>query len=154
MAVQEQVSRPAPFVEKLGTNLAENILAQQGVPVVTQGLGALGAMAQPEKQDFETQEQFDTRKNLFEAQQRAALGFEQRQQALAGLAPQVAAQDALQQQAQTIAQQGVGSFAPFLQQAQAAGAAAPRNIRWGRIRSSCISTRCTRFYVTVSSTSN
>ena len=124
MAVQEQVSRPAPFVEKLGTNLAENILAQQGVPVVTQGLGALGAMAQPEKQDFETQEQFDTRKNLFEAQQRAALGFEQRQQALAGLAPQVAAQDALQQQAQTIAQQGVGSFAPFLQQAQAAGAAA------------------------------
>ena len=32
MAVTEQVSRPAPFVEKLGTNLAENVLAQQGVP--------------------------------------------------------------------------------------------------------------------------
>ena len=120
MATETVVQRPAPFVEKLGTNLAENVLAQQGVPVVTQGLAALGPMAQPTKQDFETAEQFKTRQDLFDAQQRAALGFEQRQQALAGLAPQVAAQDALQQQAQTIAQQGVGSFAPFLQQAQAA----------------------------------
>jgi hypothetical protein len=120
MATETVVQRPAPFVEKLGTNLAENVLAQQGVPVVTQGLAALGPMAQPTKQDFETDEQFKTRQDLFGAQQRAALGFEQRQQALAGLAPQVAAQDALQQQAQTIAQQGVGSFAPFLQQAQAA----------------------------------
>ena len=129
MAVQEQISRPAPFVEKLGTNLAENILAQQGVPVVTQGLGALGAMAQPDKQAFETDEQFKTRQDLFAAQQRAALGFEQRQQALAGLAPQVAAQDALQQRAQTIAearagQTGLAAFQPFLDQAQAAATAA------------------------------
>jgi len=129
MAVQEQISRPAPFVEKLGTNLAENILAQQGVPVVTQGLGALGAMAQPDKQAFETDEQFKTRQDLFAAQQRAALGFEQRQQALAGLAPQVAAQDALQQRAQTIAearagQTGLAAFQPFLDQAQAAATTA------------------------------
>ena len=46
MAVQESVTRPAPFVEKLGVNLAENVLAQQGVPVVTQGLGALQQAAQ------------------------------------------------------------------------------------------------------------
>ena len=129
MAVQEQISRPAPFVEKLGTNLAENILAQQGVPVVTQGLGALGAMAQPDKQAFETDEQFKTRQDLFAAQQRAALGFEQRQQALAGLAPQVAAQDALQQRAQTIAEAqagttGLAAFQPFLDQAQAAATTA------------------------------
>ena len=125
MAVQEQISRPAPFVEKLGTNLAENILAQQGVPVVTRGLGALGAMAQPDKQDFEKDEQFKTRQDLFAAQQRAALGFEQRQQALAGLAPQVAAQDALQQRAQTIAETqagttGLAAFQPFLDKAQQA----------------------------------
>jgi len=129
MAVQEQISRPAPFVEKLGTNLAENILAQQGVPVVTQGLGALGAMAQPDQQKFETDEQFKTRQDLFKAQQRAALGFEQRQQALAGLAPQVAGQDALQQRAQSIAearagQTGLAAFQPFLDKAQAAGTAA------------------------------
>jgi len=130
MAVTEQVSRPAPFVEKLGTNLAENVLAQQGVPVVTQGLGALGTMAQPDKQAFETDDQFKARQDLFGAQQRAALGFEQRQQALAGLAPQVAQQDALQGTAQDIAkaaagvgtaQEGLGSFQPFLQQAQTAG---------------------------------
>ena len=36
-----------------------------------------------------------------------------RQQNLAGLAPQVAGQDALQQQAQTLATQGVGSLSTF-----------------------------------------
>ena len=125
MATQTTIARPAPFVEKLGTNLAENVLAQQGTPIVTQGLGALGAMAQPDKQDFETDEQFKTRQDLFAAQQRAALGFEQRQQALAGLAPTVAAQDALQQQAQTLATgaagtTGIASFQPFLDKAQTA----------------------------------
>ena len=39
-------------------------------------------------------------------------------------APQVQGQDALQTQAQNLATQGVGSFAPFLQQAQTAGTAA------------------------------
>ena len=82
-------------------------------------------MAQPDKQDFETDEQFKTRQDLFAAQQRAALGFEQRQQALAGLAPQVAGQDALQQRAQSIAearagQTGLAAFQPFLDKAQAA----------------------------------
>ena len=125
MATQTTIARPAPFVEKLGPNLAENVLAQQGTPIVPQGLGALGAMAQPDKQDFETDEQFKTRQDLFAAQQRAALGFEQRQQALAGLAPTVAAQDALQQQAQTLATgaagtTGIASFQPFLDKAQAA----------------------------------
>ena len=125
MATQTTIARPAPFVEKLGTNLAENVLAQQGTPIVTQGLGALGAMAQPDQQKFETDEQFKTRQDLFAAQQRAALGFEQRQQALAGLAPTVAAQDALQQQAQTLATgaagtTGIASFQPFLDKAQAA----------------------------------
>ena len=122
MATETVIQRPAPFIEKLGTNLAENILAQQGTPVVTGGLGSLGAMAQPDKQDFETDKQFEKRKELFDAQRRAALGFEQRQQALKGLAPEVAKQDQLQKDAQDLATQGVGSFAPFLQKAQAAAA--------------------------------
>ena len=50
--------------------------------------------------------------------------FTTRQQNLAGIAPQVAGQDALQQQAQTLAQQGIGSFQPFLQSAQAQAALA------------------------------
>ena len=111
MAVTEQVSRPAPFVEKLGTNLAENVLAQQGVPIVTGGLGSISQLG-GESAD------------LFKARQDAAQAFDVRKQSLAGLAPQVAGQDALQTQAQNLATQGVGSFAPFLQQAQTAGTAA------------------------------
>ena len=111
MAVTEQVSRPAPFVEKLGTNLAENVLAQQGVPIVTGGLGSISQLAGEDA-------------GLFAARQKAAQAFDVRKQSLAGLAPQVAGQDALQTQAQNLATQGVGSFEPFLQQAQTAGTAA------------------------------
>ena len=111
MAVTEQVSRPAPFVEKLGSNLAENVLAQQGVPIVTGGLGSISQGAAESAE-------------AFKARQDAAQAFDVRKQSLAGLAPQVAGQDALQTQAQNLATQGVGSFAPFLQQAQTAGTAA------------------------------
>ena len=111
MAITEQVSRPAPFVEKLGTNLAENVLAQQGVPIVTGGLGSISQLG------GETAD-------AFKARQDAAQAFDVRKQSLAGLAPTVAGQDALQTQAQNLATQGVGSFAPFLQQAQTAGTAA------------------------------
>ena len=111
MATTEQVSRPAPFVEKLGTNLAENVLAQQGVPIVTGGLGSISQLG-GESAD------------AFKARQDAAQAFDVRKQSLAGLAPQVAGQDALQTQAQNLATQGVGSFAPFLQEAQTAGTAA------------------------------
>jgi len=107
MAVTEQVSRPAPFVEKLGTNLAENVLAQQGIPVVAPGTGGLSQLA------GETAEGFAAR-------QQAAQAFDVRKQSLAGLAPTVAGQDPLQQQAQTLATQGIGSYQPFVQAAQAA----------------------------------
>jgi hypothetical protein len=142
MAVTEQISRPAPFVEKLGTNLAENVLAQQGTPVVSQGLASLGTMAQPDKQDFETDKQFEKRQELFGAQQRAALGFEQRQQALAGLAPQVAGQDQLQKDAQDLAVQGLGSFEPFL---QTAGTQAGEASRLGGAAETALGTAASTF---------
>ena len=118
MATETTISRPAPFVEDIGKDLSKQVLAQTTVPVVSTGLAGLGTMAQPTKQAFETQEQFDQRKGLFGAQQRAALGFEQRQQALSGLAPQVAGLDQLQKDAQTRAIAGLGSFQPFLTSAQ------------------------------------
>ena len=105
MATQTTVARPAPFVEQLGENLAENILAQQQVPIVTTGVAGIS------QQPGETAAQF-------QARQQAAQQFTTRQQNLAGLAPTVAGQDALQQRAQTLAQQGIGSFAPFVQRAQ------------------------------------
>jgi hypothetical protein len=107
MATETTISRPAPFVEDLGKDLAEQAVAFTGVPVVSGGIGSLSKMT------GETDAGFKSRQD-------AARAFEVRQQNLAGLAPQVAAQDQLQKQAQTLAQQGVGSFQPFLQQAQAA----------------------------------
>ena len=118
MATDTVINRPAPFVEDIGKNLAQQTVAQTAVPVVTTGLAGLGTIAQPTQQAFETADQFKQRQGLFQAQQRAALGFEQRQQALSGLAPQVAGLDQLQKDAQTRAIAGLGSFQPFLTQAQ------------------------------------
>ena len=128
MATETVINRPAPFVEDIGKALADQTLAQQQVPVVTQGLGAFQKAAQqaglPQtRQSFETEEQFKARQGLFDAQQRAALGFDQRQLALQGLAPQVAGQDQLQKDAQAIAQAqagqtGIAGFQPFLSETQ------------------------------------
>ena len=107
MAEQTTISRPAPFVEDIGRDLATQAVALTGVPVVTGGLGSL------------TRATGETDAG-FKARQDAARAFEVRQQNLAGLAPQIAGQDALQQQAQTLATQGVGSYQPFLTAAQGA----------------------------------
>ena len=107
MATETVISRPAPFVEDLGKDLAKQAVALTGVPVVSGGIGSL------------TQQAGETAAG-FKARQDAARAFTTRQQNLSGLAPQVAGQDALQKQAQTLAQQGVGSFQPFLTAAQGA----------------------------------
>ena len=118
MTVQETRNLPAQFVEDLGVDLAEQVVAQSGVPVVSTGLAGLGSMAQPTKQSFESPEQFKRRQELFGAQQRAALGFEQRQQALSGLAPQIEGLSQLEKDAKARAVSGLGSFQPFLTSAQ------------------------------------
>ena len=107
MATETTISRPAPFVEDIGKDLAKQAVAMTGVPVVSTGIAGIS------QQPGETAEGF-------KARQDAARAFTTRQESLAGLAPQVAQQDKLQQQAQALATQGVGSFQPFLQQAQAA----------------------------------
>ena len=106
MATETVINRPAPFVEDIGTKLAEQAVALQNVPVVTTGITGIS------QQPGETPEGF-------KARQDAARAFTLRQQNLAGLTPQVAAQDQLQKDAQTRALAGLGSFEPFLQQAQA-----------------------------------
>jgi hypothetical protein len=107
MAVTETRQLPAQFVEDLGKDLAKQVVAQTGVPVVSTGIAGI------------TQQPGETA-DAFAARQQAAREFTTRQQNLAGLAPQVAGRDALQTQAQQIAQAGVGSFQPFLAQAQQA----------------------------------
>ena len=107
MATETTISRPAPFVEDIGKDLAEQAVAFTGVPVVSGGIGSLS------QQTGETAEGF-------QARQDAARAFTTRQENLAGLAPKVAGQDTLQKLAEIKALQGVGSYQPFLNQAQSA----------------------------------
>jgi len=105
MSTETIINRPAPFVEDIGTKLSEQALALQDVPVVT--TSASGLTKAPGETDAG-----------FKARQQAAQAFDVRKQNLAGIAPEVAGQDALQQQAQGLAQQGIGSYQPFLNRAQ------------------------------------
>ena len=105
MAVQTGQNLPAQFVQDIGKDLATQITAQSGVPVVASGIAGITQQPGEAAEDFQ-------------ARQQAAREFTTRQQSLAGLAPQVAAQDPLQQQAQQVAQAGIGSFQPFLDQAK------------------------------------
>ena len=111
MAVQETRTLPAPFIDKLGTDLATQITAQAQIPVVAPGAAGITQLAGETAEDFAKRQQ-------------AAQQFDIRQQSLAGLAPQVAGLSQLEQQARTRAQAGLGSFEPFLQTAQAQAGAA------------------------------
>ena len=128
MSTTTQISRPAPFVEQLGTELGKQVIAQQGIPLVAQTVAGLGAA--PTQRAGETAQQFQLRQDLFKRRQDAAQMFEDRQTALGALAPQVAGQTALQTEAQRLAEaqagrSGIAGFQPFLTQAQTqAGAAA------------------------------
>ena len=105
MAITETRTRPPQFIEDIGVDLAKNLVASTAVPTVSVGLSAISQRPGEAAADFA-------------ARQQAARAFETRQQSLAGLAPSVAAQDALQKQAAALAASGVGSFQPFLTQAQ------------------------------------
>jgi len=111
MAVQETRTLPAPFIDKLGTDLATQITAQAQVPVVAPGAAGITQLAGETAEDFAKRQQ-------------AAQQFDIRQQSLAGLAPQVAGLSQLEQQARTRAQAGLGSFEPFLQTSQLQAGAA------------------------------
>ena len=105
MAVQQVQNLPAQFVQDLGQDLAKQVVAQSGVPVVATGIAGIS------QQPGESPEDFKIRQD-------AAQAFTTRQQNIAGLAPQVAARDPLQAQAQQVAQAGIGSFQPFIDRAQ------------------------------------
>ena len=111
MAVTETRTRPPQFIEDIGKDLATQITAQTGVPVVSTGLAGISQQPGESADDFA-------------ARQQAAREFTTRQQSLAGLAPTVAPQDRLQQQAQQVAEAGIGTFQPFLDRASAAATTA------------------------------
>jgi len=121
MATQVIQNLPPDFIKNLGVDLGKQITAQSGVPTVSTGLAGISQQAGESADDFA-------------ARQQAAREFTTRQQSLAGLAPQVAGQDVLQQAAtrlgaeaagidpvtgeQLKGDKGIASFQPFLNQAQ------------------------------------
>ena len=108
MATQTVQQLPPEFVRLLGEDLAKQVIAQSGVPVISQSLKDI------KRFDGETDDDFAAR-------QQAAREFDVRLQNLFGLRPQVADQDPLQRQAQETAIEGLGAFRPFMERAQAAG---------------------------------
>jgi hypothetical protein len=110
MAITETRQLPPKFIEELGTDLGTQLIAQSGRPTVAPGTGGITQLAGESADDFA-------------ARQQAAQEFDVRKQSIAGLAPTVAGQDALQGRAQALASaqagaSGLASFQPFLTRAQ------------------------------------
>jgi len=111
MAITETRTLPAEYIEALGKTYAADLTTQAGIPSITT------ANAQ---QAGETPEQFAQR-------QAQAQQFGITKAGMAGLAPQVAAQDPFQTAAYaqaTNATTGLGSYQPFLANAGTAATAA------------------------------
>ena len=105
MATTTTRTLPPQFIEDIGVDLSKSLVASTGVPTVSVGLSAISQSPGESAADFASI-------------QTAAKAFETRQQSLAGIAPQIAAQDALQTQAAQLAKSGVGSYQQFVDQAK------------------------------------
>jgi hypothetical protein len=104
----EQRNLPPEFIEAAQRTYLTDLATQAGLPSVTTA---------NVKQPGETDAQFAQR-------QAQATQFGITKAGMADLAPQVAAQDALQTQAYNLGQTGLGSFQPFLTDATTAAGAA------------------------------
>jgi hypothetical protein len=104
----EQRNLPPEFIEAAQRTFLTDLATQSGLPSVTTANA---------KQPGETDAQFAQR-------QAQAQQFGITKAGMADLAPQVAAQDALQTQAYNLGQTGLGSFQPFLTDASTAAGAA------------------------------
>ena len=118
MAITETRQLPPKFIEQLGTDLGTQLIAQSGRPTVAPGIAGLSQLTGESAADFA-------------ARQQAAQEFDVRKQSIAGLAPTVAGQTALQTEAQRLAEAqagktGIASFQPFLTQAQTQAGEAQR----------------------------
>jgi hypothetical protein len=110
MAITESRQLPPKFIEELGTDLGAQLVAQSGRPTVAPGAAGISQLAGESAEDFAKRQQ-------------AAQEFDVRKQSIAGLAPTVADQTALQTEAQRLAKaqagaSGIASFQPFLTEAQ------------------------------------
>ena len=120
MAIQEQRTLPAPFIEDIGQDFAKSLIGVTGLPALSRDIsGDLTARtiqdpADPSKFRLETDEELQRRKDL--AEQRFQT-FQQTKKAQEGFAPSVVDQDQLQKDAAKLAAQGIGSYEDYLKAA-------------------------------------
>ena len=112
MAIQEQRTLPAPFIEDIGKDFAKSLIGVTGLPALAADIsGQLTKRTDPATGELETDEAFQRRQDL--ASERFQT-FQQTQAGQAPFAPQVADQDQLQKDAADLAASGVGSYQQFL----------------------------------------
>ena len=116
MAIQEQRTLPAPFIEDIGKDFAKSLIGVTGLPALAADIsGQLTKRTDPATGELETDEAFQRRQDI--ARERFQT-FEQTKAAQAPFAPQVAGQDILQQRAAERALSGLDAFQPFITTAQ------------------------------------
>ncbi len=116
MAIQEQRTLPAPFIEDIGKDFAKSLIGVTGLPALAADIsGDLTKRTDPATGQLETDEAFANRQQI--AKERFQT-FQQTQTGQAPFAPQVAGQDALQTRAAELGGQGVGTFQPFIDAAK------------------------------------
>ena len=137
MAIQETRTLPAPFIDKLGTDLASQITAQAQVPVVAPGAAGITQLAGESAADFA-------------ARQQAAQQFDIRQQSLSGLAPTVAGLSQLEKDARNTSRHCWRDIRTSRNRINRSG----NNIRWCSFRSTGFSTGRISIHVPFSITSD
>ena len=116
MAIQEQRTLPATFIEDIGKDFAKSLVGVTGLPALAADIsGQLTKRTDPATGELETDEAFQRRQDI--AKERFQT-FEQTKAAQAPFAPQVAGQDILQQRAAERALSGLDAFQPFITTAQ------------------------------------
>ena len=121
MAIQEQRTLPAPFIEDIGQDFAKSLIGVTGLPALAADIsGDLTARTiqdptDPSKFRLETPEELANRQQI--AKERFQT-FQQTKTAQDPFAPTVVGQDPLQQKAAERALSGLDSFKPFLTDAQ------------------------------------
>jgi len=121
MAIQEQRTLPAPFIEDIGQDFAKSLIGVTGLPALAADIS--GQLTKRTIQDPEDASKFrlETDEELANRQQIARerfQTFEQTKAAQAPFAPQVAPQDQLQIKAAERALSGLDAFQPFITKAQ------------------------------------
>jgi len=117
MAIQEQRTLPAPFIEDIGKDFAKSLIGVTGLPALAADISGqltkrtIQDPEDPSKFRLETDDELQQRKDI--ASERFQT-FEQTKAGQAPFAPQVAPQDDLQLEAAKLAKSGIGSYEDFI----------------------------------------